>query len=165
MRRPDRDATLARLHRVSPARKQWDEVLGFAFDHRNQFFDLAQQTGADEARIAALKGLFVEAVAQTEKERGLEGRIGVLIDDRYGQDALNAATGRGWWIGRPVELPGSMPLVFDHGRSIGTTLIEWPREHVAKCLVHYHPDHPHDAPARTGSANPRALRRRSGERP
>jgi 5-dehydro-2-deoxygluconokinase len=144
MRRPDRDATLARLHRVTPARKTWDEVLGFAFDHRNQFFDLAQQTGADESRIAALKALFVEAVAQTEKERGLEGRIGVLIDDRYGQDALNTATGRGWWIGRPVELPGSMPLIFDHGRSIGTTLIEWPREHVAKCLVHYHPDHPHD---------------------
>ncbi|MGA7815329.1 bifunctional 5-dehydro-2-deoxygluconokinase/5-dehydro-2-deoxyphosphogluconate aldolase [Caballeronia sp.] len=144
MLRPDRDATLARLHRVTPARKSWDEVLGFAFDHRNQFFDLAQQTGADEARIATLKGLFVEAVAQTEKERGLTGRIGVLIDSRYGQDALNAATGRGWWIGRPVELPGSLPLVFDHGRSIGTTLIDWPREHVAKCLVHYHPDHPHE---------------------
>jgi 5-dehydro-2-deoxygluconokinase len=144
MRRPDRDATLARLHRVSPNRKQWDEVLGFAFDHRNQFFDLAQQTGADEARIATLKGLFVEAVAQTEQQLGLAGRIGVLIDDRYGQDALNAATGRGWWIGRPVELPGSMPLVFDHGRSIGSTLIEWPREHVAKCLVQYHPDHPHE---------------------
>jgi 5-dehydro-2-deoxygluconokinase len=144
MLRPDRDATLACLHRVTPARKSWDEVLGFAFDHRNQFFDLAQQTGADEARIATLKGLFVEAVAQTEKERGLAGRIGVLIDSRYGQDALNAATGRGWWIGRPVELPGSMPLVFDHGRSIGTTLIDWPREHVAKCLVHYHPDHPHE---------------------
>ncbi|MDR5804491.1 bifunctional 5-dehydro-2-deoxygluconokinase/5-dehydro-2-deoxyphosphogluconate aldolase [Caballeronia sp. LZ001] len=144
MRRPDRDAGLARLHRVSPRRKQWDEVLGFAFDHRNQFFELAQQTGANETRIAKLKGLFVDAVAKTEEERGLAGRIGVLIDDRYGQDALNAATGRGWWIGRPVELPGSMPLVFDHGRDVGTTLIEWPREHIAKCLVHYHPDHPHD---------------------
>jgi len=144
MRRPDRDATLARLHRVSPARRQWNEVLGFAFDHRNQFFELAQQTGADEARIAALKGLFVDAVAQTEQELGLAGRIGVLIDDRYGQDALNAATGRGWWVGRPVELPGSLPLVFDHGRSVGSTLIEWPREHVAKCLVQYHPDHPHE---------------------
>ncbi|MBC8638231.1 5-dehydro-2-deoxygluconokinase [Caballeronia sp. EK] len=144
MRRPDRDATLARLHRVSPKRRQWDEVLGFAFDHRNQFFDLAQQTGASETRIATLKNLFVDAVAQTEKELGLEGRIGVLIDDRYGQDALNAATGRGWWVGRPVELPGSMPLVFDHGRSIGTTLVQWPREQVAKCLVQYHPDHPHD---------------------
>ncbi|MGY6160662.1 bifunctional 5-dehydro-2-deoxygluconokinase/5-dehydro-2-deoxyphosphogluconate aldolase [Paraburkholderia strydomiana] len=142
MRRPDRDATLARLHRVTPARKQWDEVLGFAFDHRNQFFELAQQSGASEARIAQLKGLFVDAVAQTESALGLQGRIGVLIDSRYGQDALNAATGRGWWIGRPVELPGSVPLVFDHGRSVGTTLVSWPQEHVAKCLVQFHPDEP-----------------------
>ncbi|RKP52202.1 bifunctional 5-dehydro-2-deoxygluconokinase/5-dehydro-2-deoxyphosphogluconate aldolase [Trinickia fusca] len=142
LRRPDLDVKLARLHRVSVKRRAHEEVLGFAFDHRNQFFELAQQTGSGEARIAQLKRLFVEAVAQTEAELGLQGRIGVLIDDRYGQDALNAATGRGWWIGRPVELPGSMPLVFDHGRSIGTTLASWPREHVVKCLVHYHPDEP-----------------------
>jgi 5-dehydro-2-deoxygluconokinase len=140
MRRPELDATLARLHRVSVKHPARDEVLGFAFDHRNQFFELARQTGASEARISRLKQLFVEAVAQTERALGLDGRIGVLIDDRYGQDALNAATGRGWWIGRPIELPGSMPLVFDHGRSIGTTLASWPREHVVKCLVHYHPD-------------------------
>lgn len=144
MRRPDRDAALSRLHRVTVKRTPHDEVLGFAFDHRNQFFDLAQQTGASETRIAALKQLFVQAVALTEQHLGLEGRIGVLIDDRYGQDALNAATGRGWWIGRPVELPGSLPLVFEHGRSIGTTLASWPREHVVKCLVHYHPDAPID---------------------
>ncbi|POR46184.1 5-dehydro-2-deoxygluconokinase [Paraburkholderia eburnea] len=142
MRRPDRDATLARLHRVTPARKQYDEVLGFAFDHRNQFFDLAQQTGASETRISYLKNLFVEAVAQTESALGLQGRIGVLIDDRYGQDALNAATGRDWWIGRPVELPGSVPLVFDHGHSIGTTLAAWPISHTVKCLVQFHPDEP-----------------------
>ncbi|MFY4696905.1 bifunctional 5-dehydro-2-deoxygluconokinase/5-dehydro-2-deoxyphosphogluconate aldolase [Burkholderia glumae] len=140
MRRPDRDATLARLHRVSPPRRAWEQVLGFAFDHRNQFFELAQQTGAPIERIDHLKRLFVEAVAQTEAQLGLQGRIGVLIDDRYGQDALNEATGRGWWIGRPVELPGSLPLEFDHGRSLGTTLETWPAEHVAKCLVRYHPD-------------------------
>ncbi|TDV04607.1 bifunctional 5-dehydro-2-deoxygluconokinase/5-dehydro-2-deoxyphosphogluconate aldolase [Paraburkholderia caballeronis] len=142
MRRPDRDATLARLHRVTPARTRRDEVLGFAFDHRNPFFELAQQTGADEARIPHLKNLFVEAVAQTETALGLQGRVGVLIDDRYGQDALNAASGRGWWIGRPVELPGSVPLVFDHGRSIGTTLASWPLEQTVKCLVQFHPDDP-----------------------
>ncbi|AOK29991.1 MULTISPECIES: bifunctional 5-dehydro-2-deoxygluconokinase/5-dehydro-2-deoxyphosphogluconate aldolase [Burkholderia] len=142
MRRPDLDATLARLHRVTPARVPRDEVLGFAFDHRPQFFELARQTGAPLARIATLKRLFVDAVAQTEAQLGLQGRIGVLIDDRYGQDALNDATGRGWWIGRPVELPGSLPLEFDHGRSVGTTLVSWPREHVAKCLVQFHPDEP-----------------------
>ena len=138
--RPDQDATLTRLHRVTAPRTPRDEVLAFAFDHRNQFFDLAQQTGADESRIPRLKALFVDAVAELESARGLQGRIGILCDDRYGQDALNAATGRGWWIGRPVELPGSNPVVFDRGRSVGTTLIGWPLEHVVKCLVQYHPD-------------------------
>ncbi|HEX6794954.1 MAG TPA: 5-dehydro-2-deoxygluconokinase [Casimicrobiaceae bacterium] len=138
--RPDRDATLTRLHRVTAPRTPRDEVLAFAFDHRNQFFELAQQTGADESRVPKLKQLFVSAVADVDRHAGMKGRIGLLCDDRYGQDALNEATGRGWWIGRPVELPGSNPLVFDRGRSIGTTLIGWPSEHVAKCLVQYHPD-------------------------
>jgi 5-dehydro-2-deoxygluconokinase len=30
--------------------------------------------------------------------------------------------------------------VFEHGRSIGTTLLSWPIEHVVKCLVPLHPD-------------------------
>jgi 5-dehydro-2-deoxygluconokinase len=140
--RPDQDATLTRLHRVTAPRTPREELFVFAFDHRNQFFDLVQQAGVDESRIVRLKQLFVDAVAEAEAARSLAGRIGILCDDRYGQDALNAATGRGWWIGRPVELPGSNPFVFDRGRSIGTTLIPWPREHVVKCLVQLHPDDP-----------------------
>ena len=138
--RPDQDVTLSRLHRVTAPRTRHDEVFAFAFDHRNQFFELAQESQADESRISRLKRLFVDAVAQTAEERSLAGSIGLLCDDRYGQDALDAATGRGWWIGRPVELPGSNPLQFDRGRSIGTQLLSWPREHIAKCLVKYHPD-------------------------
>lgn len=138
--RPDQDATLTRLHRVTAPRTPRKEVFAFAFDHRNQFFDLAQHAGVAEARLPALKRLFVDAVAETEASLGLQGNVGMLCDDRYGQDALNAATGRGWWIGRPVELPGSNPVVFDRGRSIGTTLMSWPAEHVVKCLVYFHPD-------------------------
>ena len=138
--RPDQDATLTRLHRVTAPRAPREEVFAFAFDHRPQFFDLAREAGAEESRLPKLKRLFVDAVAETEHALRLEGSIGLLCDDRYGQDALNAATGRGWWIGRPVELPGSNPLVFDHGRSVGTTLLSWPAEHIVKCLVRYHPD-------------------------
>jgi len=138
--RPGADAELNRLHRVSVRRKTWDNLCVFAFDHRNQFFELAQQAGTDEARIPALKGLLLQAVADTERELDLAGRIGVLIDDRYGAPALASATGRGWWIGRPVELPGSNPLQMDWGRSIGTHLVTWPKEHVIKCLVQLHPD-------------------------
>jgi 5-dehydro-2-deoxygluconokinase len=140
LRRPGEDATLNRLHRTTVTRPQWPELCVFAFDHRNQFFALAQQAGADEARIPALKRLLVDAVAQSEAACDLAGKIGVLIDDRYGLDALCAATGRGWWIGRPVELPGSNPLQFDHGQAIGAQLVSWPREHVVKCLVQFHPD-------------------------
>jgi 5-dehydro-2-deoxygluconokinase len=141
MRRPDRDSTLAHLHRVTVPRPRWPELYIFAFDHRSQFAELAHRAGASRSRISVLKELLVEAVASVEREVDhYAGKLGILADQTYGQDALNAATGRGWWIGRPVELPGSNPLRFEHGRSIGTNLISWPQEHVAKCLVFYHPD-------------------------
>lgn len=140
LQRPDRDDELAHLHRVSVARPAWDDLHIFAFDHRSQFYDLARECGADESRLARLKQLLVEAVAKTERELGLQQRVGVLIDQRYGQDALNAATGRGWWIGRPVETPGSNPLEFEYGRSVGSQLQQWPSEHIVKCLVAFDPD-------------------------
>jgi 5-dehydro-2-deoxygluconokinase len=34
-----------------------------------------------------------------------------------------------------------MPIELEGGRSIGSRLKEWPREHVVKCLIFYHPDH------------------------
>ena len=53
--RPDRDATLTRLHRVTAPRTPRDELCVFAFDHRNPFFALAQEAGADESRLPRLK--------------------------------------------------------------------------------------------------------------
>ncbi|SEP07257.1 MULTISPECIES: 5-dehydro-2-deoxygluconokinase [unclassified Luteibacter] len=140
IRRPDLDADLSHLHRTAVPRKAWDELYVFAFDHRVPFFEIARQAGADEARIPRLKELLVEAVAATERAGRLQGHVGLLADDRYGQDALNAATGRGWWIGRPVEVSGSNPLELERGRSIGSQLVAWPREHVIKCLVAFDPD-------------------------
>ena len=140
--RPDRDPALARLHRVSRKRKDWDDLCVLAFDHRVQLADLAREAGAPEERIRALKILLVRAVAESEDALGLRGRVGALIDDTYGEDALAAATGRGWWLGRPVEVPGSLPLRFEGGGSIATRLASWPREQVVKCLVRFHPDEP-----------------------
>ena len=137
----DADQQLAHLHRVTAARPGWEDLCVMAFDHRSQFYDIARTAGADESRIPALKKLLVRAAEHVERSRQLQGHTGVLIDGGdYGRDALASATGRGWWVGRPVELPGSRPLRFDGTRSVGSALVHWPTEQVVKCLVHYHPD-------------------------
>ncbi|BDB24512.1 5-dehydro-2-deoxygluconokinase [Cupriavidus sp. P-10] len=140
--RPDQDAQLAHLHRVSVARPAWPELYVLAYDHRAQFEDLARAADADPSRIPALKTLINEVVAEVEGDNGCRGKIGVLIDGRLGEAALHGATGRGWWVGRPIELPGSRPLRFDGTRSLASELAHWPREQVVKCLVFYHPDDP-----------------------
>ena len=137
---PANDSTLNWLHHVTPKRRAWNDLFIFAFDHRSQLYDLARQVGAAEARLPTLKRLLVESVAQTEARLKLHGSIGALIDDNYGEDALHAATGRGWWLGRPVEQPGTNPVIFELGSSIGTVLEHWPKEQVVKCLIYYHPD-------------------------
>ena len=139
--RVDTDVQLAHLHRTSVPRVRWGELHVLAFDHRSQFFELARQCGAPEQRLRTLKKLLLDSAARVAAEQKLDGQIGVLIDGGdYGADALAAATGRGWWVGRPVELPGSRPLRFDGTLSIGSDLLRWPAEQVVKCLVHYHPD-------------------------
>ncbi len=138
--RVDADPLLAHLHRVTASRPSWRELNVMAFDHRSQFEAMAREAAAPLSSLPVLKSLLLKAAEQVENKHGLRGRIGVLIDGRWGSDALCAATGRGWWVGRPVEQPGSRPLAFDGTRSIGTALVEWPREQVVKCLVAYHPD-------------------------
>jgi 5-dehydro-2-deoxygluconokinase len=139
--RPDLDPELNYLHRVttrSPA--SWNELCILAFDHRKQFVEMAQAVGAPLNRISKLKQLILSACQQEVAAANWPVQAGVLIDDTYGQDALNDVTGTGWWIGRPVEVPASRPLELEGGRSIGSRLISWPKQHIVKCLVFMHPD-------------------------
>ncbi|MGQ0332927.1 bifunctional 5-dehydro-2-deoxygluconokinase/5-dehydro-2-deoxyphosphogluconate aldolase [Halomonas elongata] len=139
--RPDLDERLNYLHRVTTQRTptEWNDLCILAFDHRKQLFDMAREEGADPSSIKRLKRLLVQATERGAERLGTS-QVGVLIDDTYGQDALNDVTGRGWWIGRPVELPSSRPIELEGGRSVGSRLREWPREHIVKCLVFYHPE-------------------------
>lgn len=137
--RPDLDSELNHLHRVTTRRKQWHELCVLAFDHRSQLVDMAKEFDADLARIPVLKELIFKASQEVAKEANLIGKAGILSDSRFGQSVLNDATGSGCWIGRPIELPGSRPLVLEHG-NIGSQLITWPLEHVVKCLVFCHPE-------------------------
>ncbi|KLN46140.1 5-dehydro-2-deoxygluconokinase [Providencia rettgeri] len=140
--RPDLDPILNHLHRVTTRSTQCNELCVMAFDHRIQFVDMARAAGADISCIPHLKKLIFRASLEVSQEANLQGKAGLLCDSTFGQDVLNDVTGRGWWIGRPIELPASRPLCLEHG-NIGSQLISWPKEHIVKCLVFFHPEDNH----------------------
>jgi 5-dehydro-2-deoxygluconokinase len=143
------DSALNHLHwsTTRDRLKTWaeaDYLYALAIDHRSQLEAIADKVGASRDRISHLKRLAVDAAAQVAKGRA---GFGMLLDGTYGREALFRAEDHRFWIGRPVELPGSRPLDFEGGGSIGGKLIEWPRNHTVKVLCFYHPDDPADLKA------------------
>lgn len=115
-------------------------LMALACDHRVQFEQMADEIGAPRERIGAFKRLAVRAAAVVA---GGRPGYGMLLDEKYGREALFDAAGHGFsWIGRPVELPGSRPLRFEFSQDMGSQLVEWPLAHTVKCLAFYHPDDP-----------------------
>jgi 5-dehydro-2-deoxygluconokinase len=130
------DATLNHIHWATTRRRQIPQLMAFAIDHRIQLEELAGEKAA--ARIPAFKVLAVRAA-----QRVANGRpgFGMLLDDKYGRDALFAAgAGDELWVAKPIELPGSCPLQFEFSQDLGSRLIEWPVDHCVKVLCFYHPD-------------------------
>ena len=139
--RPDlrNDAELEQVHwattRHTRTGGDWSTMRVFAFDHRAQFEEME---GATAQKIGAFKSLCLSAALAVA---GGKAGHGILCDSRFGRDALFRAAGSGLWIGRPVEQPGSRPLLVEPeiGPDFGG-LANWPGEHVVKCLCFAHPD-------------------------
>nr|WP_321981594.1 5-dehydro-2-deoxygluconokinase [uncultured Cohaesibacter sp.] len=132
-----KDKALDQIHWSTNRREDWPEMHVFAFDHRKQLEDMADELGVSRDLIGPFKQLCLEAT-----ERVADGRpgYGLLCDGRLGRDALYKAADTGLWIGRPVEDPGTRPLKLEIGPDLGTDLLEWPPNHVVKVLCFYHPD-------------------------
>jgi 5-dehydro-2-deoxygluconokinase len=135
------DVALEHLHRVTTRTRVWPELVILAFDHRAQLEEIALRHGLGSEAICRFKQLIGQGA-----RRGAAARagVGVIVDGRFGEDVLPTVTGKGWWVARPVELPGSRPLEFEAGHHLALEMRSWPAEHVAKCLVSYHPGDPAD---------------------
>ena len=141
---PADQAHLDHLHWSYTRHRDYDALMILAMDHRFQFEEMAADLGADMTRISDFKRLALRAVDSLAQ--GSAG-FGVLLDGRYGADALSEAGHTTYWIGRPVEVPRSRPLQFETGADVGLDLSTWPANQVVKCLVLYHPDDAEDLKA------------------
>lgn len=137
--RPDKDRRIELLHRTTARGPAPDNLCVLAFDHRRQLEELTISTAPPGPRIAAFKSLILDAVQRVSQEMP-DTNLGIIVDERYGEAILAKLSTGKWWIGRPVEIPGSVPLEFDPRSSMGLPLLQWPASHVVKCLLFYHPD-------------------------
>ncbi len=133
------DDALNHIHWATTRRKQPDQILSFAIDHRKQLEDMADKLGVSRDKIAPFKRLAIQAIG---KVSGGKPGFGTLLDDTYGREAMFDAAKLDLWIGRPLEQPGSRPLRFEFTQDVGARLVDWPVTHTIKCLAFYHPDDP-----------------------
>jgi 5-dehydro-2-deoxygluconokinase len=140
-----KDLALEQVHWSTNRNREWPLMRVFAFDHRIQLEEMAQETGSTDEKIGEFKELCLNAALEVS---GGENGYGILCDGRLGRDALYRAAGTGLWIGRPTEWPSSRPLELEPelGPDCGG-LVEWPVENVVKVLCFYHPDDSADVKA------------------
>ncbi|KRA99990.1 5-dehydro-2-deoxygluconokinase [Devosia sp. Root685] len=133
-----KDEAINHVHWATTRRRDIPSMKALAIDHRLQLEDIAGGDAQKLARIPALKVLAVKAAAQVAG--GRDG-FGMLLDDKYGRDALYAAAAiPNFWVAKPIELPGSRPLQFEFSQDLGSRLVDWPVDHCIKVLCFYHPD-------------------------
>src|SRR5919199_207161 len=135
LRRLWEDEWLNHLHRAT-TRNSPEELRVLAIDHRWQLEEAADALKADRGRLRDLKVLLGQAFRRVAEG---DDAVGVLVDDVYGDRALEALTGSGAWIARAVEVARSRPVEFVGGPNVAATLRTWPQEHVVKCNLYIHP--------------------------
>ncbi len=134
------DEAINHIHWATTRRQDYPTLMALACDHRIQLEAVADELGVAHEKIGAFKLLTVEAAQRVAKGRP---GFGMLLDDKHGRDALFlAAKQPGFWIGKPLEDPGSRPLRFEFTQDVGGRIVESPLDHCLKCLCFYHPDDP-----------------------
>jgi 5-dehydro-2-deoxygluconokinase len=128
---------LDHVHWASTRAQSYPELMVLAIDHRSQFEDPANFGAADKERITTFKTLGLRALHAVARQ---DPRFGVLLDGRYGFEALSEAADLPYWMGRPIEVAKSRPLEFEGSADVAVELSSWPLKQVVKCLVSYHPD-------------------------
>ena len=139
--RPDHDATLTRLHRVTAPRTPHDEVLRLRIRSSQPVLRARRSRPAPTKRdCRSSRACSSRRSRRRRAALGLAGRHRRAVR-RPLRSGRAERRDRTRLVDRP---PGRAAGIESARRSItaarsARTLIEWPHEHVVKCLVQYHP--------------------------
>ena len=135
------DKKLEHVHWATNRKNDYPSLKILAIDHRVQLEDLARELGVDHERISVLKKLSIQALDNVAKG---DPEFGILLDGRFGEDALAEMGDHPYWVGRPIEVSGVVPLAFESGDAVAAEINKWPLTQTVKCLINYRVSDPTD---------------------
>jgi len=131
--RPSANRQLGQLHRIAGRTPTPERLYVLAFDHRWQIEELADRYAASRERIRRLKWLIWEGW-QTVASKHAE--VGILADDLYSDQVLEAASGSGHFVARALDEPASLPLRLLGEPEVASFLRTWPKDQVVKVIAY-----------------------------
>jgi 5-dehydro-2-deoxygluconokinase len=114
-------------------------IYMLASDHRWQWDEWCDKAGIPRNRITDVKALVLDAFLSAREQSETVRRFGsLLLDDKYGSDAVTRARAAQVPVGTPVEKAGVFPLEWErepfHTRVAGNSF--------CKVLIRYRPEWP-----------------------
>ncbi|MGE3318913.1 MAG: PfkB family carbohydrate kinase [Candidatus Berkiella sp.] len=97
---------------------------------------MAEPYGAKEETVNLAKQYVSEAISQAFEK---SPAAGIILEDETTFSYKPWSTKLSW-LARSLEKPGEVPLQFIHDSELTSILTHWPKHHVAKVSVTYHPD-------------------------
>lgn len=97
---------------------------------------MAELYGAKEPAVALAKQYLREAILQAFANLPTPG---IIFEDETAFNPKPWSTKLSW-LARSLEKPGEVPLQFKQETELTSILSQWPKHHVAKVSVTYHPD-------------------------
>jgi len=139
------DRMLEHVHWATNRVRDYASIKILAIDHRIQLEELVDEMSVGRERISKLKELAIKAL---HKVADGSPEFGILLDGRFGEEALAMMADHDYWIGRPIELSGVIPLDFEGSGAVAAEINKWPLTQTVKCLVNYRVSDPEDIRSR-----------------
>ena len=114
-------------------------IYMLASDHRWQWEEWCDQAGVARERISEIKSIVLDGFLRArERSSDVRAHGSLLLDNKYGTDAVARAKAEGIPVGTPVEKAGVFPLEWErepfHALSEGNSF--------TKALIRYRPEWP-----------------------
>lgn len=129
-------ANFSHIHYASTRHYPQDQLLMFSFGYHSQWQKLGEIFAASESTILQAKALLAEGLKMVTLDNP---HASIIIDDHL-QPELLPFISHYRWLARSVEAPQEIPLQFKADPDITRILLQWPKNHIVKISITYHPD-------------------------